>query len=413
MESDILSVFMHPRTLTVHRDLLCYHSRYFHTKLGRPLDNLAMTEILFDIEKRKDEVLQFDVRPNNPLLQEKDVPPGYIPSWFLVAMNYQEKALNFEPEETLQEEVRTISEVFQLDEYPDILAVFVHWLYTQKLVLDDRGPERLKIKRCVLVYALAERLDVPLLRRECYNFIRGNFQSTSIFPDLELMQIIIQECSATCTLRNYFVTHFGHGLITQTLGGETSVLDHCPAFAAQVASEVILQLRKKRKSRGAFLAKKLKADESDSEYDNKHNVDASNYSISEFEDADIPIHTPADSESEFDSECLMDLSDDEDIDSLAEELEIARQKMIKPLGNAKYIDRSGGKSLMGIGGRDAERNKNKLDITFRDASHIGGAPSGKRSLGMADPEEDGRDNHKKRKFDIVCDLNSVRREEQY
>lgn len=294
-----------------------------------------MAEILSDIEKRKDEVLHFDVRLNNPVLQEKDVPPGYIPSWFLVATNYREKALNSEPEETLPEEVKAVSEVFQLDEYPDILAVFVHWLYTQKLVLDDRGPKRPKIMRCVLVYALAERFDVPLLRRECYNFIREEYQSTSIFPDLELMQTIIQECSATCTLRKYFVTQFGHGLVNQELGREDTVLDRCPEFAAQVASEVVLQLRREKKRRGAFLDVSLKADESDSEYDNKSDVDASNYSSSEFEDADILTYVSADSESEFDSECLMDLSDDEDIDSLAEELEIARQKMIKPLGNAK------------------------------------------------------------------------------
>lgn len=68
---------------------------------------------------------------------------------------------------------------------------------------------------------------------------------------------------------------------------------------------------------------------------------------------------------------------------------------------------------MGIGGRDDEHSKNTLDIAFKDASHIGGAPSGKRGLEMADPEEDGRDDHEKRKFEIVCDLNGVRREEQF
>ena len=70
---------------------------------------------------------------------------------------------------------------------------------------------------CVIVYALSERLDIPLLRHECYHEIRESYDNTLKLPDAETVATAVGDCSAGSMLRRYFVALFAHAVISQVV----------------------------------------------------------------------------------------------------------------------------------------------------------------------------------------------------
>ena len=173
----------------------------------------------------------------------------------------------------------------ELDACPHVLSIFIYWVYTQELVLGDYRPGPLQNKLCVFVYALAEKLSTPVLRRECYCFIREHCRALSSYPGLALLQIVVERCSAHCMLRKYFVPRFAH-CVTKGRIHKKSLSNISPEFSVEVTDFV-----KKSEGAPAFPFEAFEIDDSNSEYN--------------------PTIDPDDASSELDPECMMDISEDD------------------------------------------------------------------------------------------------------
>ena len=116
-----------------------------------------------------------------------------------------------------------------------------------------------------------------------------------ILPDSEIVGTVLNDCSARSMLRKYFVALFAHAVISKIIkDSDDAVLDIYPEFAGEVALETMLRLRA--------------GGESESPCKNEQNdVDDSDSDAESFTDG-----------SETDSDCVMDISDDESVDSALE-----------------------------------------------------------------------------------------------
>lgn len=134
-------------------------------------------------------------------------------------------------------------EVYELlDEQAYIFNMFVHWLYTQQL-----PPFEAKDffeSTLAKIYGLAERLDVPLLRRQCYEEIYQRYRYNEHLPTTTTAQVVVEQTSKTSMLRKYVVGLFAHAVINKLKREAVNeVLDSCPDFAREVSADVLSRLR--------------------------------------------------------------------------------------------------------------------------------------------------------------------------
>ena len=287
---------------TVHRDLLCLRSRFFHTKLERPFDTGILAEALVNIE-RETEGTEYGTDEDGVTLQERAcTPQGYVPSFVSFLYRYRQESRN--NQEALPIAVQDPVITIELPtERPRIFRLFIHWLYTGQLeshnaILDEE---------CVYasLYCVAERLDVPNLRHECYSKLREMYDSESGLPCVDLLKIIVYQCSSKCLLRVYMVQLFAHAVISEnTDDADDELLDMCPSFHDEVAREITRRLRAREKSQHPYDVESFNLDESDADVE----------SMSE---------ATTEGDSDFEKDHVLYGSDNDDADSACEGL-IAR-----------------------------------------------------------------------------------------
>jgi hypothetical protein len=196
-------------------------------------------------------------------------------------------------------------EVYELlDEQACIFNIFVHWLYTQQLppfkAKDSFGNTLAKIS------GLAERLDVPLLRQQCYEKICQLYREEKHFPTITTAQVIAEQTSETSMLRKYVVGLFAHAVINKSEKETVNeVLDSCPDFAREVAADVLSRLRDD-----------VNLDpREDLDYTTDDDDSDSDYATSLEEDSEM------ERDWEYDSAGYMSLSEAEDNESLTDDKE--------------------------------------------------------------------------------------------
>jgi hypothetical protein len=232
------------------------------------------------------------------LLKCSEEPPaGYILSSTVLAEELRAAAAD----ETGHGDVKATrtEEVYELlDEQACMFNIFVHWLYTQQLppfkARDFFGDTLVKI------YGFAERLDVPLLRQQCYEEIYKRYQGEDI-PTTTTVQVVVEQTSETSTLRKYVVGLFAHAVINKLKKEAVNeVLDSCPDFTREVSADVLLRLRDN--------VDMDPRDDSDYATDDSD----SDYATSWEEDFE------SDPDQEYDSAGYMSFSEAEDNDSLTD-----------------------------------------------------------------------------------------------
>ena len=239
-------------------------------------------------------------REGDSLLERVGVPDGYIATWMSFLRRYRQEA-----QAPSTDTLETVPDQDTSVELPDedfrIFRLFVHWLYTGEIVTICANLSQ----QCIYasLYGLAERLDVPDLRHECYSKLRELYQSGNSLPDGELLAVAIEKCSSECVLRSFLVQLFAHAVITKsTTDTARKHLDIYPVFYDEVAREIMRRLLAHEESQHPHQIETLNSDDSDSDYE----VDA--------ESADH------DSDSESDS-YISETTVDEEEDSSADEPE--------------------------------------------------------------------------------------------
>ena len=229
----------------------------------------------------------------------EEPPGGYILSSAVLAEELRAAAAD----ETGHGDVKATrtEEVYELlDEQACIFNIFVHWLYTQQLppfkAKDFFGDTLAKI------YGLAERLDVPLLRQQCYEKIYQRYRDKKHFPTTTTAQVVVEQTSETSMLRKYVVGLFAHAVINKfEKEAINEVLDSCPDFTREVSADILSRLR------------------NDANMDPREDLDYatddsdSDYATSWEEDSEL------ESDWEHDSAGYMSLSEAEDNNSLTDD----------------------------------------------------------------------------------------------
>jgi hypothetical protein len=243
-----------------------------------------MAESLMEIERNESMYLSYE-----------DVPAGYIPSFVTLVEDYRMRAREQSPQAATDQQ--PVEEAVSLpDENSHLFAVFVHWLYTAELTLkpwcEDEGGEVTYAK----IYGLAERLDVPGLREDCFQTLCKGYDDFESILDVKVVEVIIKECSDTSLLRKYIVGMVAH----VTIDGESkkicsSILDLDKDFAAQVAEEIMSRLLSDVGSIGPYAEERFDTDDSDS---------------------DISSSIDIGSDIDYDTDGFMSLSESTDDDSL-------------------------------------------------------------------------------------------------
>lgn len=244
-------------TYVVHKMLLCRYSRYFNEELGRPWDTLAIAESIWEIERSGDKYLSYEAAP-----------AGYIPSWVTLIENCRkedEDQISSAGQRETTETVITLPE-----EYPHFFGVFIHWLYTQNLAVEDEPWCRPLIveQTLVYIYGLAERLDVPQLRRQCYSELRDKYSDMSTLPDTTFMETVIEQCSDASLLRKYMIGMVAYNMISgssKEICNDILALDE--NFSRQVAQEIVNRLLSDEGSKDPSTEDKFNVDDSDSDVD--------------------------------------------------------------------------------------------------------------------------------------------------
>ena len=170
----------------------------------------------------------------------EELPAGYIPSSAVVAEELRAAAAD----ETGHDDVKATcaEEVYELlDEQACIFNNFVHWLYTQQLPPFEAKDSESTVAK---IYGFAERLDVPLLRQQCYEKIYEHYQYGELLPTATTTQAVVEHTSETSMLRKYVVGLFAHAVIHKSKREAVNeVLDSCPDFAHEVSAGVLSRLR--------------------------------------------------------------------------------------------------------------------------------------------------------------------------
>jgi len=292
VSEDLTNISYGPRTgsFTVHKQLLARFSGHFRTLFGDFIDRKIIYEVVNEIVESE----------GTSLLKCSEEPPaGYTHPLAVLAEELQattaDETGHGDAEATCAEEVYEL-----LNEQACIFNIFVHWLYTQQLppskAKDFFGDTLAKI------YGLAERLDVPLLRQQCYENIYERYPTEKYFPTTTTVQVVVEHTSATSMLRKYVVGLFAHALIDKSeKEAVNEVLDSCPDFAREVSADVLSRLR------------------NDIDTDPRHDLDYetddsdSDYAASWEEDSEL------ESDLDYDSAGYMSLSEAEDNDSLVDD----------------------------------------------------------------------------------------------
>lgn len=289
-----------PPTFTIHQDLLCRYSRFFRQKLHQDLGSEIVADCLRRIEC-SDTIAALDGRESK-YLSHKDAPAGYVPSWLGYVQDYRRRAEESSPLEAVDQpatgEPQT-GEAILLDSEPkDLFAIFVHWLYTQTLVLDDVSSLPDQELLCARVYGMAERLDVPALRQQCYDRLYRYYGENNTMPQPEVLEVIIKDCTPTSLLRKYMVAMIAHEIITQGNESKEScdpMLALDKSFAAEVALEIMDRLRSDK-------------DSADPNSEDMYDVDDS--------DSDISSSIDVGSDIAYDTDGYMSISDGEEEESV-------------------------------------------------------------------------------------------------
>ena len=182
----------------VHKDLLCTHSRHFQRHFDRPFHKQVLKEALLFTEKQhkrlKDCLLwepayAGDVNPFPNPVQEKaqmhrNLPAGYASSSQTLFKQYREASQTANSTDTSRASQQLHVDIITLhEERPSTFNYFVHWLYTQKLDVENVAAQRQETIYAAL-YALAKRFDVPALRRLCFSKIREYNELFPLTPSL-------------------------------------------------------------------------------------------------------------------------------------------------------------------------------------------------------------------------------------
>ncbi|MCJ1354508.1 MAG: hypothetical protein MMC33_004497 [Icmadophila ericetorum] len=272
----------------VHQRLLCLQSRWFNSKLRRPQDEDILAEVVAFVEQHQNVEDLFDIRESNPILQQEDVPSGYIPSWMAYARNYREQLKNLPLDDTNENYKERVFSLPKEAPYP--FGLLIHFLYLQKLITFDQCHS--EDFMCTLQYALAERLEVPLLRQQCYSNIRERYRSPSSLPKPDIVELLVGQCSPQSQIWRFFVLQFAHAIISKTIDEDNNaVLNLHPTVSTDVAREIMSQIQGGQESKPPY-KEDFNVDDSDSDFD------ASGYG------------------SGPDSDDMVDISDDEETDSL-------------------------------------------------------------------------------------------------
>jgi hypothetical protein len=307
-------------TFTVHKQLLCRYSRYFREKLYGSLDNEVVADALMEIEES-----------GNKYLSYEDAPAGYVPSWVSFVEEYRRQARESTPPAETEQVYMGVQQSEEIIELPGELksdfVTFTHWLYTQQVDLDDFKPHEYNEIMCARMYSLAERLDIPALRMQCYEALHKHYGENNTMPEPNVVEVIIKNCQATSLLRRYMVATIAHEVIDS--GSESKefcdpILALDKDFAAEVALEIMDRLRSDGSSKDPNEEDKFDVDDSDSDISSSIDVgsdidyDSDGYmTISEGEEeesaiSDIPERGPAVVEAPQSSSKLSSLDSDQD-----------------------------------------------------------------------------------------------------
>lgn len=287
-----------PKNFNVHKTLLCHHSRFFQDKLQIPFDREIMEDAVGYIAFR--EAQNSMNGEKSTYFCQDDAPAGYVPSWIASFEEWRRQAQetpSLPPMTSPEDTEKQTEEIFELlDEPKHLFSVFVHWLYTKELILDDAGFGTNQEAICVQIYGLAERLDAPALRQQCYNRIHKYYAENHTLPEPLVIELVISECKPTSRLRKYMVSTIAHEVIKKGKESKESC-DHILAldkdFAAEVALEIMDRLRSDDSSKDPNTEEEFEADDSDSD-----------------------VCSSEDLGSEFTYHSDMSISDGEELDSL-------------------------------------------------------------------------------------------------
>ena len=284
-------------TFTVHKELLCLRSRFFNAKLGRPFDTEILTDVLVNIDNGGLKKRLWDLEEDDPWDAMEDVPSGYIPLWASSLEQYRNGSQDL-LENTSTEVQSSDGHIELTDEHPRVFKLFLHWLYTRQLVSQDAKLS----EQCIYasLYSLAERLDVPTLRHECYSKLRGMYKPASDLPNAEVLGIIVNQCSPNCVLRKHMVQLFAHA-VTSERRIDDGLLDTCPSFYDEVAREITRRLLTREESQ------------------HPHENDTFGFDESDLDVESMGSTTEGDSDFELDH--VLGTSDNEDVDSLFDSME--------------------------------------------------------------------------------------------
>ena len=214
-----------------------------------------------DIEKHEKKYLSYE-----------DAPAGYVPSWIAFVENYRKLARELSPEAEKEQPPATeqqAEEVILLpNESKQDFMIFAHWLYMPQVLLDDQRPDGYSEVVCARMYGLAERLDVPGLRRQCYEALHEYYTENNTMPEPPVVEVILKNCQATSLLRKYMVAAVAHEVINTGSESKEScdpILALDKSFAAEVALEIMDRLRSDGSSKDPNEEEEFDVDDSDSD----------------------------------------------------------------------------------------------------------------------------------------------------
>lgn len=276
------------RVFTLHKSLLCRYSRYFKEILGRPDDEAILADALMEIERREE-----------PYLTYEGGPAGYVPSHVTFVEDYRRQAREpSPPAEANQQHLEDV--LIQTNEFTHHFGIFVHWLYTGELELDDIWTRESDAVVCARIYGLAERLDVPGLRHACYDTLRDLYNDADALPDTlpneKVIEVIINNCTPTSLLRKYMVAKIAHEVIAGTKESKElcdPLLDLDKCFATEVALEVMNRLRSGEGSTPPNKDEQYEIEDSDSDVCSSVDTSSDIY----YSDEDMSISAGEDEES--------------------------------------------------------------------------------------------------------------------
>jgi hypothetical protein len=278
------------------------------------MDREILSEIVMDLEKHQIFPGGFD---------RSDAPAEYMPSFATVLSQCPQDAAPGTEQDSSGAPSEEVIEL--LGEPSRIFSVFIHWLYTQELPSETRGFSVESTASLAAVYALAERLQVPLLRRQCYRKIYELYQTYNSVPEPAEARIVMNINLETSLLRKFYVGKAAHAVIKNLKEQKeaiSDVLDTHPDFAREVSDEIMSRLRADEKSINPIKDSAYETDDSDSDFESSE--DGHEEEGDEGEE---------DLRSEPDSVDWIGVSEDEDLDSLPAKSEAAENSHVQALAD--------------------------------------------------------------------------------